>query len=99
MEGVCDRDALISAIKTHEIIWNYKLMEHSDEIKKNNAWEIICAQVIKNFDEKTNQEEIGMTNHIYPASRGYSSQNSPYGYRGQYGYNTGLYLCISDWPL
>lgn len=31
----------------------------------------------------------GMTNHIYPASRGYSSQNSPYDYRGQYGYNTG----------
>lgn len=57
MESVCDSDALISAIKTHEIIWNYKLKEHSDKIKKNNAWAIICAQVIENFDEKTNQEK------------------------------------------
>ncbi|CAH2207421.1 uncharacterized protein LOC120637693 [Pararge aegeria] len=57
MEGVCDSDALISAIKTQELIWNYKLKEHSDKIKKNNAWAIICAQVIENFDEKPVEEK------------------------------------------
>lgn len=57
MEGVCDSDALISAIKAQELIWNYKLKEHSDKIKKNNAWAIICAQVIENFDEKSVQEK------------------------------------------
>ncbi|KAK9874467.1 hypothetical protein WA026_002812 [Henosepilachna vigintioctopunctata] len=57
MEGVCDSYALISAIKTQELIWNYKLKEHSDKIKKNNAWAIICAQVIENFDEKPVQEK------------------------------------------
>ncbi|KAK9875285.1 hypothetical protein WA026_007678 [Henosepilachna vigintioctopunctata] len=33
MEGVCDSDALISAIKTQELIWNYKLKEHLMNLK------------------------------------------------------------------
>lgn len=52
MDDNVDCDALISAIKTQELIWNYKLDDHSDKIKKNNAWAAICEKLIETFKEK-----------------------------------------------
>ncbi|XP_037300418.1 uncharacterized protein LOC119190952 [Manduca sexta] len=52
MDGNIDCDALISAIKSQELIWNYKLDDHSDRIEKNNAWAAISEQLIENFNEK-----------------------------------------------
>ncbi|XP_050512217.1 uncharacterized protein LOC126888206 [Diabrotica virgifera virgifera] len=57
MEGVCDNDALINAMKSQDIIWNYKLPDYSNKTNRNSAWEIICSQIVENYDELTVQEQ------------------------------------------
>ncbi|XP_050512218.1 uncharacterized protein LOC126888207 [Diabrotica virgifera virgifera] len=54
---VCDSDALINAMKSQDIIWNYKQLDYINKINRNSAWTIICSQVVANFDELTVQEQ------------------------------------------
>lgn len=53
----CDTDLLISAVKKHECIWNYKLKEYSNKTLKNKAWMEVVKEVTPDFENKSIEEK------------------------------------------
>ncbi len=51
-----DVELLTEEIKTRREIWDIRNEHYKDRIKKHSAWEKICGLLIKDFNEKKENE-------------------------------------------